>query len=118
MKTKSNSGFTLVEVIIAIVVLTVGLLGLASTAAVVTRMIGQGQRYSEAAAIASERFEILRAQSCPSMAAGSETKDQFSLRWTVSSVNGTKGNLLSVYVTSPTGTGTRVDSFVTAVACN
>ena len=40
---KREQGFTLVEVIIAILVLTVGLLGLVTSAALVTRMIGRGQ---------------------------------------------------------------------------
>ena len=57
-------GFTIVEVIIAIVVLTVGLLGLVTTAALVTRMIGQGQRSAVAATFASQRMERLRLTAC------------------------------------------------------
>ena len=57
-------GFTIVEVIIAIVVLTVGLLGLVTTAALVTRMIGQGQRSAVAATFASQRLERLRVTAC------------------------------------------------------
>jgi Tfp pilus assembly protein PilV len=62
---KSNeSGFTIIEIIIAIIVLTVGVLGLVSTAALVTRMIGRG-RVSEGAAIfAAQRMEQLRASAC------------------------------------------------------
>jgi len=48
---KQQQGFTLVEVIIAILVLTVGLLGLVTSAALVTRMIGRGQRSAVQAAI-------------------------------------------------------------------
>ncbi|MGH7521175.1 MAG: prepilin-type N-terminal cleavage/methylation domain-containing protein [Gemmatimonadales bacterium] len=64
-KPKSNeSGFTIIEIIIAIIVLTVGILGLVSTAALVTRMIGRG-RVSEGAAIfATQRMEQLRASAC------------------------------------------------------
>ncbi|HEV8400424.1 MAG TPA: prepilin-type N-terminal cleavage/methylation domain-containing protein [Gemmatimonadales bacterium] len=57
-------GFTIVEIIIAIVVLTVGLLGLVSTAALVTRMIARGQRSSVAATFASQRMELLRPSAC------------------------------------------------------
>jgi prepilin-type N-terminal cleavage/methylation domain-containing protein len=68
-------GFTIVEVIIAIVVLTVGLLGLVTTAALVTRMIGQGQRSAVASTFASQRMERLRVTACnPTLRAdGSET---------------------------------------------
>jgi len=39
---KREQGFTIVEVIVAILVLTVGLLALVTSAALVTRMIGRG----------------------------------------------------------------------------
>ena len=73
----NDKGFTVIEVIVAIIILSVGILGLASSAATVTRMIGQGQRFSEASAMASERFEILRAQQCEDMDGGDETKGMF-----------------------------------------
>ncbi|MGH7672329.1 MAG: type IV pilus modification PilV family protein [Gemmatimonadales bacterium] len=73
---RGERGFTIVEVLIAIVVLTVGLLGLVTTAALVTRMIGQGQRSAVAATFAGQRLEILRAGACPPVAqraAGADT---------------------------------------------
>jgi Tfp pilus assembly protein PilV len=72
-KPQSNqSGFTIIEIIIAIIVLTVGILGLVSTAAAVTRMIGRG-RVSEGAAIfATQRMEQLRASACTVRQSGFE----------------------------------------------
>ena len=65
MKTQTNQrGFTIIEIIIAIVVLTVGLLGLVSTAALVTRMIARGQRSANASAFAARRLERLRPAAC------------------------------------------------------
>jgi prepilin-type N-terminal cleavage/methylation domain-containing protein len=69
---KNERGFTIVEVVIAIIVLTVGLLGLIGSAALVTRMIGRGQRSAVAAQYATRRLEMLRASGCRSQAAGSE----------------------------------------------
>ena len=69
---KREQGFTLVEVIIAILVLTVGLLGLVTSAALVTRMIGRGQRSAVAAQYAQRRLEMLRVSGCSSQAGGSE----------------------------------------------
>jgi len=60
----SERGFTIVEVIVAIMVLTVGLLGLVTTAALVTRMIGQGQRSAVAGTFAAQRMERLRTAAC------------------------------------------------------
>jgi prepilin-type N-terminal cleavage/methylation domain-containing protein len=61
---RSRNGFTLVEMLIAMIILSVGLLGLASTAALVTRMIGQGQRSAVAATFAASRMERLRPAAC------------------------------------------------------
>lgn len=110
-------GFTIVEVIIAMIVLTVGLLGLVSTAALTTRMISQGQRYSEAAALANERFEILRATPCASMADGSNTSGQVQVAWTVTAIQSNRARQAGVAVRSPTGRGTRTDQFQTIIYC-
>jgi len=69
----SERGFTIVEVVVAIVVLTVGLLGLVTTSALVTRMIARGQRSANAATFAARRLEVLRATGCTSQAAGQDT---------------------------------------------
>jgi prepilin-type N-terminal cleavage/methylation domain-containing protein len=70
---KSERGFTIVEVIIAIIVLTVGLLGLVTTSALVTRMIARGQRSANAATFASRRIELLRVTGCRTQTAGKDT---------------------------------------------
>ena len=69
----NDRGFTIVEVLVAIIVLTIGLLGLMGTGALTTRMIARGQRSALASIHAGERMEVLRASACISRAAGSET---------------------------------------------
>ena len=118
---KHEGGFTIVEVLIAVMILTVGLLGLASTAGYVTRMIGQGNRYTEAATMASKQLELLRAGGCSTAANGSSANGRFTISWTVadsstgSQRHATKVNLT---VTSPTNSGTRTDSFAGLILCN
>jgi prepilin-type N-terminal cleavage/methylation domain-containing protein len=68
---KREQGFTLVEVIIAIMVLTVGLLVLVNSSALVTRMIAQGQRSAVAATDAARILDSLRAVACTARNAGS-----------------------------------------------
>jgi len=65
MNIKQNErGFTIIEIIIAIIVLTVGLLGLVTTGALVTRMLARGQRSATAAAFASRRLQRMRIAGC------------------------------------------------------
>ena len=79
----ARAGFTIVEVIAAIMILTVGVLGLASAAATVTRMMGTAEVQSDAAAIAAARFETLRGTRCP-VASGSASGAGITERWAVS----------------------------------
>lgn len=114
---KSERGFTVVEVLIAVLILTVGLLGMVTTAALTTRMIAQGQRYSEASAIANERFEILRAKSCAEMTGGSAQLGRFSVSWTVTPDAADTRRQVDVTVVSPVAGGSRTDRFTTIIAC-
>lgn len=114
---KSERGFTVVEVLIAVLILTVGLLGMVTTAALTTRMIAQGQRYSEASAIANERFEILRAKSCAEMTGGSAQLGRFAVSWTVTPDPANTRRQVDVTVVSPVPGGTRTDRFTTIIAC-
>ncbi len=113
----SERGFTVVEVLIAVLVLTVGLLGMVTTAALTTRMIAQGQRYSEASAIANERFEILRSRACAEMTGGSAQAGRFSVSWTVTASEAGTFRRVDVTVVSPVAGGTRADRFTTIIAC-
>jgi prepilin-type N-terminal cleavage/methylation domain-containing protein len=70
---KSRRGFTVVEVVIAIVVMSVGLLGLVTASAMVTRMIARGQRTAKGSTWGARRLEILRTTGCSSQAAGYDT---------------------------------------------
>lgn len=81
---RNRSGFTVVEVLVAIVIMAIGVLGLAGTAASVSRLIGGGAQQTIAANIALSRFEQLRSTACASMAAGTATTRGMTEHWTVS----------------------------------
>jgi len=57
---QSRVGFTLTEVLVAILVLGVGILALVGSSGTVTRMIGRGKVETRAAQAASRRMETLR----------------------------------------------------------
>ena len=63
----SRSGFTLVEVMVAIVVLSIGILGLAATAGVVVRQMTGAVHQSVAANVAYSRMERIRTGNCVAM---------------------------------------------------
>ena len=70
---RSERGFTIIEVIVAILVLTAGILALGGTSALVTRMIARANRAAQAASFAAERMEVLRTSGCIARTAGGDT---------------------------------------------
>jgi len=118
----NSRGFTIVEVLIAVVILSIGLLGLVGTSALVTRMIARGQRSAVAANFASQRFERLRANGCVVRTNGADTLSRSGNwvainTWTWSTLSGTayKISLSSTYKTS--AGNTRTQNLETEVSC-
>jgi type IV pilus modification protein PilV len=126
--TKSTGGFTLIEVLVAITILSVGILALAGTAGTVNRLIAQGKRRTQSAQVAAQRFEILRrvanqtATRCTSASFANGTQSYASgylkgvtETWTIST-SGTMRTITEI-VSRPTTRGTRADTLQTKVSC-
>ncbi len=111
-----NNGFTIVEVLLALILLVTGVLALASTASMTTRAVAAASRATRGAAVASAQLESLLARGCGAGASGGQTTTgEFTLAWSASS-----GKVLTdiVVVLQTRGPqGIRSDSFVTAKAC-
>ena len=60
---QARRGFTIVEVLVAVMVLSVGVLALASTAAVTGRLMSEGAVRNRAATLALSRFEVIASRS-------------------------------------------------------
>ena len=114
---RSSNGLTVVEVMVAILVLSIGLLGLMATAGITTRMIAQGSRYGEVSALAVRRIEIIRSQNCNGMAGGSRTRGKFVETWTVQSLASGRVRTVLVVVESPRFGGVRLDTFTATTLC-
>ena len=83
---RRRSGMSLVELIVGVVVLTVGMLGLAGVSAVVLRQMRGGANQTIAATIAQTRFESLEGKPCASITSGSATQRGMTETWTVAPV--------------------------------
>jgi prepilin-type N-terminal cleavage/methylation domain-containing protein len=57
---RATGGFTLVEVLVAVVVMGIGITALVGSSAMVTRMVGRGKSATRAAQVATQRLEALR----------------------------------------------------------
>lgn len=119
---KQEQGFTVVEVIVAIIVLTIGLLGLVASSALVTRMIARGQRSASQASFTARRLEMARTTGCVTQTPGTDVLfrgstvvDSLSWRF-VNRGNGTWQIIArSRYQTA--GGNWRTDSTETEITC-
>jgi prepilin-type N-terminal cleavage/methylation domain-containing protein len=82
---RTARGFTLVEVLVAAVVLTVGLLGVFTAFLPGSQDVAYAGRVSQAAMRAQQQLEALKAGPFPP-ANGTATSGRYSLTWTVTSV--------------------------------
>jgi prepilin-type N-terminal cleavage/methylation domain-containing protein len=120
-----RGGFTIIEVMIAIIVLTVGLLGLVTTAALVTRMIGRGQRTASATAFAARRLERMRVAACVNAQRvnGTDTLYRGSTwvtfnTWTFADLGNLNYRLKIVTTYKTVKNMVRSDSSETTISCN
>ena len=119
----SRQGFTLIEVLVAVTVLGVGILGLVGSSALVTRMIGRGRHTTNAVQIAQERLDRLRqtalstATPCTALAngTGNAVTDGLAETWTI----GGAGELrtLAATVTMNVQGGQRTITLNTIIRC-
>ncbi|MGD0483635.1 MAG: hypothetical protein ABSB58_03160 [Gemmatimonadales bacterium] len=115
------SGFSLVELLLAVVLLEAGVLALAATASGVARMTVLGGRSGGAAVVAASRFDALRATACAlsagtvATASDSATDSRFRERWTVA-LSG-RARAAQVVVSYADGPHAQSDVYETVIAC-
>ena len=112
---ENRRGFTLVELVVTIVVLTVGLLAMAANSAVIGRQMRGARVMAEAASIAQARFETLRASRCTTLAAGNATNGEVREVWTVT--NATRSVEVTDTVKYFTRYGQQAYAYRTSIPC-
>lgn len=121
--TGSTRGFTLAEVLVAVMILSVGVLAIAASSGSVYRMLGHGKLSTEVAHIASTRMELLRREAntiprCTSagLVSGIDTVEPGVIeQWTVSGAGLTRS--VVVVVSTPAGHGPAHDSIFSTLDC-
>ncbi len=83
-----QAGFTIVEVIVAIVILAVGLMGMAGTTALVVRQVTLADVATQRAAALQSTIENLRATPFDNLVDGSDSVGVFDVSWSVTNPDG------------------------------
>lgn len=116
-------GFTLIELMLSLMLFTVGVLSLGATSSIVVRMMGGAREQTLAATMAQSRFEQLRSLGCTSsqLAGGSASTRGIAEKWTVttpSSANtAARYRLMTDSVTYRTPRGVTVKVYTSQRLC-
>lgn len=121
-RTARREGFTIVEVLIAIIMLSIGILALASTTGGITRMMSNGQRKTRSYTVATSLVDSLRnqaKQSCAGMVGGTSSNPVgITKTWTVSNSGSTNTpHDIRVVTAYRVGTRTLGDTLLATVYC-
>ena len=117
------SGFTLIEVLVALVVFAVGVLGLAAETAALTGVLARARRAAAVSAAAAARLERLRAGACVDRRDGTETLSRGSttfatLQWTWSPARDSSYRVRVVASPAPLPRlRARAESLTAVIAC-
>ena len=116
MRIKLRIGYTLIEIVVAIFLFSVGGLALVATSATVGRELAVNAARERAGRIAATRLELLRA-GCHSAISGHEAFGRIESQW---SVDGSDSSHLSVVesITYPTREGARTDVYRGTMWCS
>lgn len=88
---RTPNGFTVVEVVVALIILTVGVLGMAGTTALVVRQVTASRMATERALALQTAIERARAIDYEGLeGASSDTLGLFTVRWSVTDVGKSK----------------------------
>jgi prepilin-type N-terminal cleavage/methylation domain-containing protein len=107
--------FTLVELLVAIAVLTVGLLALAATAGIVASHVGDGARLTDSAHLTRSILDSLATSDCAAVAGGRIARAGVSAEWTVT--RDSTAAVIDLQVGSELRRGTKRDAYRALVPC-
>ena len=79
--------FTLPEVLVAMLVLSIGILGLASSGTFIAVQAGDARAVTEGSLIVGRVLDSLRAIPCAAVAGGQVTQKLVTVRWTTAPAN-------------------------------
>lgn len=126
--TARRDGFTIVEVLIAIVMLSIGVLALASTAGGVTRMLSSAQRKTRSYSIIEATLDSLRNNAisttpkCTALVSSTATTARgyasvFSREWIVRTTAVGTGRQIEVRTAYLVGGKVKGDTMITEINC-
>jgi prepilin-type N-terminal cleavage/methylation domain-containing protein len=128
MNHRSEQGFTIIEIMLAVIVLSIGVMALVGSSAMATRMVGRGGMSTQVTQVALARADLLRAYAASTspgctnanVANGTATSgpnNRITETWQVTGNAGDPVRDVRMMFTYPVPRGTRTDTMMITLYC-
>lgn len=98
-----RNGFTLPEVLVAVLVFAIGILGLASSGTFIAIQAGEARAMTDGAILAGRALDSLRSIPCTSVTSGQVTQAPATVRWTATPASRTVSIVAALELNSRRG---------------
>ena len=113
--TSSRRGYTIIELLVSIMIFTIGLLAMAGTASLIMSTLAGSRTRSVGAAVAESRFDRLRGQTCTAHANGTAVTRGVREDWSVKPL--ARADDVTVVITMVSNHRIRTQAFRTYIPC-
>jgi prepilin-type N-terminal cleavage/methylation domain-containing protein len=114
---QARRGFTIIELVVAIIIITVGVLALATGSAGVAKQMRSGNQAALAAVVAQSRLETIRSLGCSNLSNGTATTRGMTEKWTVAFISGRARAVTESVTYVPRATVSRTIGMRSVVPC-
>lgn len=114
---RGRRGFSLVELIVAMVLLVIGVMGLVAVSGYAIRLSTATDRSTVATIVAQSRMERLRALSCANITGGTATTRGISESWTVSAIGTNSRQVTGTFTYTSRSGATQQLTQATTILC-
>jgi type IV pilus assembly protein PilV len=114
---QARRGFTIIELVVAIIIITVGVLALATGSAGVAKQMRSGNQAALAAVVAQSRLETIRSLGCSNLSSGTATTRGMTEKWSVSFISGRARAVTESVTYVPRAQRTRTIGMRSVVPC-
>jgi prepilin-type N-terminal cleavage/methylation domain-containing protein len=114
---QARGGFTIIELVVAIIIITVGVLALATGSAGVAKQMRSGNQAALAAVVAQSRLETIRSLGCSNLSNGTATTRGMTEKWTVAFISGRARAVTESVTYVPRATVSRTIGMRSVVPC-
>ncbi len=110
---QGKGGFSLVELMISVIIISIGMIGFATAVGLMATELWFGRRDTEISLLIADKIEELKSQGGANISDGSLSQGTYTLDWTIVSTAPTRVRMVASY---PGNDGaTRADTLITYI---